>query len=330
MQTIDDSRDRYWYIHNGYKQLHALSEENSIIYTNTIASLKCLWAIEDIYEVFLSSVFDLEHSLLTNSLRHQIFEVETNSNELQIASELSSKLATLLFSGRSYEQAARKMVKQAFPEFSDEFDSIFKKAKEDSFEYRLMYALRNCMAHEHTAIIRITIGSVKQFDESSKHPKNSRQRYFIRPKVAISDLLDFEKLKGNVKPNLREMIKTKSYIDFRSYWRVYASQLCYAQKFFRQKTEMELHRCLSIVSEAEKEHDAEDPSIFLHLFKSSIASGERGQPFDRRHFERIRRRRDSVETPVNLLRSFVSNDISEDISEDICIGKVSGFFVPRE
>lgn len=303
------------------KRLNEVDSERLSLCRNKLANL---WKLEDLFEVFASSLFEIEIALLRQALKYQITGKSQTNDVVRNSSELNAKFSSLLFCGRAYEEQAKKIIDHSFPDVSDDFCGLFSEAYDNSFEYRLIYALRNCLAHGSTAIIVNTFSSRREEGESDAI---SRLRLKVSPRVKINDLLKLGKLKGGVKPTLKEMLGSFSQIDLALYWRVYCSTISKAHLLLRQRTETELEQLLKCVEDSQNLID-EDKHFGsgVYLIPTIETDFSEWLPFSRGHFENIQNFRQNYVNLGNFARCYVTNEINS--GNDLNTGKNSSLFIP--
>ena len=136
-----------------------ITEENYLALQNAREVLTNALAIEEKYEIFISSYLELERQILNDTAHSMVRDNTEYSDFFEIRVALTVRLVTFLTSAKLYRDQLSRHVRGCAPDLKGKIvNAIFEKEKDGNPEYRFMEALRNHVQHRGLPIHWISQG----------------------------------------------------------------------------------------------------------------------------------------------------------------------------
>ena len=136
-----------------------ITEENYLALQNAREVLTNALAIEEKYEIFISSYLELEKQILNDTAHSMVCDNTEYSDVFEIRVGLTVRLVTFLTSAKLYRDQLSRHVRGCAPDLKGKIvNAIFEKEKDGNPEYRFMEALRNHVQHRGLPIHWISQG----------------------------------------------------------------------------------------------------------------------------------------------------------------------------
>ena len=251
--------------------------------------IRALRDVEDLFALVVTAFTELEKFILSSSVVY-LTDPFVERNDMQrffdrFRDTLNLHLLTILNAARAYEEQTIQRIK-AIGKDSSEFDYnpklAFSFSFDDSFEYRVMYALRNHSLHAQLPIDGLSFGKTSQSQDGvlgSDTP--SRDRTTINPYFLAHDIIKSKKIKAGTREEVKKLGLGK--LDMKFLVRSYIAQLSIIHCKVRSETETVLDEALKKLLAAREKLKAEKKnSDIQHL---SIWKQVNGEFIDRLYIE---------------------------------------------
>lgn len=316
-----------WFLGGIGTSVH-IPPEKGKLYSEVQHKLEILGKFEERFEVFVSSLLELEKHSLNSSVEYLFSDWGSQAALISDQSWTNARLLTFLFCGRAVEEQTIRGLNAFSQEAVDAYKSVLAQAFESHFEYQLMYSLRNALTHGDIDVVHVWYANKRQWEVNADLASNSRSRISHSPRLKISELLKMEKLKGGCKKRLHELESRFDFIDLRSFWRVYAEQLARAHFSAREATEgwLRVNKCA--IDEAETLFAYERPEERLYTVFSDQTSDLHAQkPFSNAFYEEIVSMRHRWKNLDSHRWRFISNELVRQTG--VYLGETGRIWVPE-
>ncbi|AXX96981.1 hypothetical protein [Profundibacter amoris] len=249
------------YIIGGANVEITLGEFNDLRQSRDI--IRALRDIEDLFALVVTAFTELEKFLLSSSVVYLTDPfVEENDMERffdRFRDTLNLHLLSLFTAARAYEEQTCQRIKEIYkansefkynpkPDFSFSFDN--------SFEYRVMYGLRNHCLHAQLPIDGFTFGRSGQWqDGTPTWNKPSRSRITINPYFSAREIIE-SRINKKVRDEVEKLDLGK--LDMKYLLRNYIAQLSIIHGKIRSKTENVLGEALKKLFAAQEKLSSEE------------------------------------------------------------------------
>ncbi|KEO56144.1 hypothetical protein [Thioclava pacifica] len=234
-----------------------ISETKYLKLKNAATAIDLIQEVEDNFDLFASAFIELEEYQMSATIRY--YYSTDRSEDLDrlfedIRPKLNLKLVGFLTASRSYDEQIHQRADALIKISSDlEIDlrKEFSKVYNESFEYRVMYYLRNHAQHHRPPLGRLSFSHSNQWESYPKSQSPVRSRISINPKLNIDDLLNSKKIKQTVRGEI-ERLKAK-HLDLKFFTRGFVQEIYKIHQTFRNSTEDELLKLLDTIKGANED-----------------------------------------------------------------------------
>ena len=220
-------------------------------------AIRALRDIEVLFALVGNAFTELEKFLLSSSVEY-LTDPFVDNNDMErffdrFRDTLNLHLLTLFTAARAYEEQTYQRIKaicKANPEFEYNPKPDFSFSFDNSFEYRVMYGLRNHSLHAQLPIDGLSFDKTGQWQAGiSDSAKPSRSRITINPYFLARDIID-SGINKKVREEVRKLKLEK--LDMKFLVRNYIAQLSIIHGKVRSKTENVLSEALAKLLAAQK------------------------------------------------------------------------------
>lgn len=276
-----------------------------------------IWELEDCFGVFVESFLDFEKELLELCVsyyyaRDRMLLDEHSSDAVR--TRINLRLLTILTAAKLYEDYSKSRIPslrlmdngtlyKIEKDFSDAFDS--------SFEYRLMYGLRNYSQHRNLPLGGLTYSSANLFEKSAASLEGpSRLRITVDPYVKLKTLLSDNLIKAKLRKELEGLEKNIEKLDLKFFVRGYLGKISEVHANFRRVSDELFVSSLSSLDGALDKFQLESESApsSLHLFKKH-SDGTRDEYYIQpNHFRLLSKKRKLGGNLIHVQRGHTSSE----------------------
>ncbi|TNE90603.1 hypothetical protein [Thioclava sp. L04-15] len=300
---------------------------------NAATAIDLIQEVENNFDLFASAFIELEEYQMSAAIRY--YYSTDRSEDLDrlfedIRPKLNLKLVGLLTASRSYDEQIHQRADALIKTSNDlevDLRKEFSKAYEESFEYRVMYHLRNYAQHHRPPLGRLSFSHSNQWESCPRSQSPARSRISINPKLNTDDLLSSKKINKKVRGEI-ELLKVK-HLDLKFFTRGFVQEIYKIHQTFRKSTEDELLKFLNVIKDSN-----EDLAAFIGkacdypVLEKKEKNGNKEKTFlDYSHQARILDKRKLWARLAWVQRGFISSEISFSVDtfpksdEDIWIVK---------
>ena len=203
--------------------------------------LEALSDIEDSFSLLAMALIEFESYLLTTSVRNLYGDEGCDFRDFgaEVRTSLNLKLLSVLNCSRVFEEQAYRCLSQHDSNalFSLEtIKGLFRSAFDSSFEYRVMYQLRNHAMHHSLPVGLISFGQTHQSKSDRPSDRISfRHRYTIDIGIDVQELQNSDRLNKKVRRELEGI--PKKFLDLKYFLRGFAGKLGEAHQGIAEHTE---------------------------------------------------------------------------------------------
>ncbi|QPZ91697.1 hypothetical protein [Thioclava electrotropha] len=218
---------------------------------NAASRINLIWDVEENFDLFARAFVELEKYQMTAALQYYYSARDPEGvDELfeETRPQLNLKLVALLTASRAYEEqlhqrasCLRKLTENSEIEFKGAFSNAF----DASFEYRVMYNLRNHAQHQRPPLGRLSFSHSSQWKSEPRHESPARSRISINPKLNTEELINSKRFNQKVRDEINGL--NLKHLDLKFFTRGFIQEIYKIHQHFRRTTENDLQKFLGIL-----------------------------------------------------------------------------------
>lgn len=278
-------------------------------------NLKILWRVEEFFSVLAQSYLDVEEYLAAVAIRHRYSHTGDPFEEdwLRVQASLNVKLLAYITAARLYVDYAEKHLRKL--RFTDganvDFESFTHEAHDSSFEYRVMYEMRNYALHNDLPLGGVHYLHANRWRESGTPISGpSRGRLTLDPVFRVAPFVSW----GSLKPKVRNQINDLGVesLDVKYFSRGFVGALWQIHRKTRQATESTFTHSMETLRSQQELFAREIGKDVTHLKIGEFNNDGDVVSMsicDIGHFEAVNRMRGLWKALENAQRLYVSTEI---------------------
>lgn len=273
-----------------------------------------LWNIETNFDVLAKSFVELEKYLLNTSANYEFsFDHNQDANVFfgEAVNMMNVRMLTFLTASRVFNDSAHKNIKRIFKGNDSLYRSTFSKSYDEYFEYRIMDQLRNYAIHHDLPIDNLSLsGSWERGDNLVAPHTTSRRRATIDPRFICEKILEWGKLKANVRREIEGL--SAQHLDAKFLTRVFMSTLADCLKEIRENTVDIFNSNMEKFQTCKKLLDAESiegNSSHIRAFYREEGNVVKSIHIDPENFKRLKSRRKTWQRMTNMKYAYISSEV---------------------
>lgn len=188
-----------------------IAKEEFAEYLSAVDFLRSLWEIEDAFGLVAASFIELEEQMLNTSISEYYIGPLQRAGSFHGSARqtVNLKVVSVLNTARAYEEMVCRKFSQydtALAGGSKKVTAEFSRVYDESFDYRLVYALRNYAVHHSMPISNVIFAQSNQYETGDPRDEGrSRTRVTFNPFIIIAELLGSDKFNKKVRSELSSL-----------------------------------------------------------------------------------------------------------------------------
>lgn len=270
--------------------------------------LMAIWKVEDLFKILFDAFVELERHSINESIDSLYFAREKMEAEdwFDVSNRYIAKLLAFVAAARVHDEQTRNILHEVGLD-SKSIRQAFSGAFDARLEYKLMYALRNCLMHNNTDIVGVMLCHSNQWrDGPASTQSPSRHRSTFEPFLKADKFLACPKVNSLTREVLSSIEEKQ--ICLRYLTRGYIESLHAVQVELRGLTEGRMNECILQLQQARElfESNLERECKYLHVKKDETEAY-----IDTEHYSRVTDLRLRSQGAAKAHHLFVSSELTQ-------------------